>query len=77
MKRGISAASSAELLCSSQATHIADNGGDTGAANSHPHLLQSEGMRAALGLPAEDQKLLLDGNGVHGSVFYPLGIDAA
>lgn len=57
--------------------HMVDDGGDTGTTNSHPHLLQAEGMRAALGLPPKDQDLLLDGNGVHGAVFLPLGIDTA
>lgn len=57
--------------------HVVDDGGDTGATNSHPHFLQAEGMRAVLRLPSKDQDLLLDGNRVHGVVFLPLGIDAA
>lgn len=77
MRSGISTVFSAELMSRVQATHIADDGGDAGAANSHPHFLQPEGRRAALGLPPEDQELLLDGNGVHGAVFLPLGIEAA
>lgn len=56
---------------------MADNGGDAGAANSHLHLLQPEGVSAALGLPPEDQNLLLDGNGVQRAVFLSFGIDAA
>lgn len=77
VKRGVSTSSSAELICRPQATHVADDRGDTGATNSHPHLLQPEGARATLGLPPEDQELLLDGDGVHGAVFLPLGVDAA
>lgn len=65
------------MTCCSQATHIADHGSDTGATNSDPHLLQPKGARAALGLPPKDQELLLDGDGVHGAVFLPLGVDAA
>lgn len=76
-RRGTSTASSAKLRGNSQATCMADNGGDTSAANSHLHLLQPEGTSAALGLPPEDQDLLLDGNGVQRVVFLPLGIDAA
>lgn len=57
--------------------YFANYGGDAGAANSHPHLLQPEGTRTALGLPLEDQELLLDGHGVPGMVFLPLGVDAA
>lgn len=56
---------------------MADDGGDAGAANSHHLLLQPEGVSAALGLPPEDQDLLLDGNGIQRVVFLPLGIDAA
>lgn len=58
-------------------THIADDGGDTGAAYGHQHFLQAKGARAALGLPPQDQELLLDGNRIHGAVFLPFGIDAA
>ena len=77
VRSGTATASSPKLMGSSQVTCIADDGGDAGAANSHPHLLQPEGARAALGLPPEDQELLLDRDGVHGAVFLPLGIDAA
>lgn len=77
VRRGTATASSAKLMRSSHGTCIADDGGDAGAANSHPHLLQPEGVRAALGLPPEDQELLLDGDRVHGAVFLPVGIDAA
>lgn len=56
---------------------MADHRGDAGAAHSHQHLFQPEGARTALWLPPEDQELLLDGDGVQGPVFLPLGVDAA
>lgn len=57
--------------------HVADNGGDTGAAHSHQHLLQSEGGGAVLRLPPQDQDLLLDGDRVHVVVHLPISCDAA
>lgn len=54
-----------------------DNGRDASAANFYEHLLQPEGIRTALGLPPKDQDFLLDGDGVHGTVFLPLGVDTA
>lgn len=58
-------------------THVADNGGDAGAAHGHQHLLQLEGVGAVLRFPAQDQDLLLDGDGVHVEVYLPFGIDTA
>lgn len=63
--------------CGAWSGRAVHDGSDTGAANLDPHLLQPEGIRTALGLPPEDQDFLMDGNGVHGAVFLPLGIDAA
>lgn len=77
LSRGVSTASSAELICHLRVTHVADHGGDAGAAHSHQHLFQPEQARTALWLPPEDQELLLDGDGVQGPVFLPLGVDAA
>ena len=56
---------------------MADNGGDTGAAHGHQHLLQPEGVGAVLRLPSQDQDLLLDGDGVHVMVHLPFSIDTA
>ena len=56
---------------------VADHGGDAGAAHGHQHLLQLEQARTAISLPPEDQKLLLDGDGVQGPVFLSLRVDAA
>lgn len=56
---------------------MADNGGDTGAAHGHQHLLQPEGVRAVLRLPSKDQDLLLDGDRVHVMVHLPFSIDTA
>lgn len=57
-------------------SHVVDNGGDTGAAHSHQYLLQPEGVGAAPRLPAQDQDLLLDGDGVQVVVDLPFRIDA-
>ena len=77
LSRGVSTASSAEVICRPRVAHVADHGGDAGAAHSHQHLFQPERARTALWLPPEDQELLLDGDGVQGPVFFPLGVDAA
>lgn len=55
--------------------HVADNGGDTGAADIHQHLLQLEGVGAVLRLSSQDQDLLLDGNGVQVVVYLPFSIN--
>lgn len=54
-----------------------DNGRDTGAAHSHQHLLQPEGVGAVPRLPSQDQDLLLDGDGIHVVVYLPFSADAA
>lgn len=69
--------SSAQLMYCLGALHMVDNGGDTSASHCHPHSLQMEGVRAALGLPPEDQELMLNWNRVHGAVFLPFSIEAA
>lgn len=55
---------------------MADNGGDTGAADIHQHLFQLEGVGAVLRLSSQDQDLLLDGNGVQVVVYLPFSINA-
>ena len=80
LRRGVSTASSAELICHlicHRVMQVADHGGDAGAAHGHQHLLQLEQARTAVLLPPEDQKLLLDGDGVQGPVFLSLRVDSA
>lgn len=58
-------------------SHMANNGGDTGAAHRHQHLLQPEGVGAVPRLPSQNQDLLLDGDRVHVVLFLPFSIDTA
>lgn len=73
--RFLEAPSTQEVPCGSLLLHlqlpsglVLDQGGDAGAAHGDFFLLQPVGLLAALLLPAQDQDLLHDGDGVEAVV---------